>query len=133
MGFPVLDGSPQTNVYSEHVFKVRVTAGAASAFTYRAKDVTVTRPSTTTLKIALPMAYAEVTEFHVGRKAAAAAAGLEWIITTNSVTSASDPHVILTSIESDTGAATTPADGDVAYITLGLSQDKLNDSFTGSG
>lgn len=129
---PMLAGRPHSNVYEEHEYKVRVTLGAASAFTYRAKDITVTRPSTTTLKLALPKAYAEITDFDAGRFAAAGVAGLEWIVTTNSVTDATDPHIIVTSIASN-GTATAPAANDVAYLTLSVSCDMLNDRFTGSG
>lgn len=129
MGEPVMDGKPATNVATEHVFKARVSLGAGTVSTTRAKDVTVTRPSATTLVLTLPKAYAEITDFHVGRKAAASVAGLEWIITTNAVTTTG--AVTLTSIIAD-GTATAPADGDVAYITLGVSCDVLNDRFTGS-
>jgi hypothetical protein len=128
MGEPIMDGSSTGNVYGEHVFKVRVALGATTAMTYRAKDVVVTRPTATTLKLVLPKAYAEVTSFCVGRKAAAAVAGLEWIITTNALTT--DGSITLTSIVA-AGTATAPADGDVAYITLGVSCDSLNSQFTG--
>lgn len=128
MGYPILDGSPSTNVYSEHVYKIRATFGASSAVTYRSKDATIAKTTTTTFTITLPQAYAEITEFHVGRKAAASVAGLEFIITTNSV--ATDGTLVLTSIIAD-GTATAPASGDVIYITLGVSQDTLNDRFTG--
>lgn len=130
MAEPVLDGSPQTNVYGEHVYKPRVTFGASTVSTIRCKDLVVTRPTATTLVLTFPKAYAEITEFHVGRKAAASVAGLEWIITTNAITTTG--AVTLTSIESDTGTATAPADGDVAYITIGVSCDVLNDRFTDS-
>lgn len=124
---PVLDGSPQTNVYDEHVYKVRVTFGAGTVSTIRSKDLVVTRPTATTLLLTLPKAYAEITDFHVGRKAASAVAGLEWIITTNAIATAGT--VTLTSIVA-AGTATAPADGDVAYITLGASCNVLNDRFT---
>lgn len=127
---PVLDGSPQTNVYGEHLYHARVVLGAGTASTWRSKDLIVARPTATTLTLTFPKSYAEVTEFHVGRKAAAAVAGLEWIITTNAITTTG--IVTLTSIESDTGTATAPASGDVAYITIGVSCDHLNDAATGS-
>jgi hypothetical protein len=127
---PLMDGKSTPNVYDEHVFKVRVTLGAGTVFTSLAKDVTVTRPSATTLKLVLPKAYTEITSYYVGRKAAAAVAGLEWIITTNNI--ATDGSVTLTSIVA-AGTATAPASGDVAYITLGASCATLNSKFTGSG
>jgi hypothetical protein len=130
MGEPILDGVPATNVYGEHVYRARVTFGAGTVSTTRSKELVVTRPTTTTLVLAFPKAYAEITDFQVGRKAAAAVAGLEWVITTNAI--ATTGAVTLTSIESDTGAATAPASGDVAYITIGVSCDVLNDRFTGS-
>ncbi len=131
MAEPVLDGSPQTNVFGEHVYKSRVTFGSGTVSTIRGcREVVVARPTSTTLTLTFSKAYAEVTEFHVGRKAAAGVAGLEWVITTNNI--ATTGVVTLTSIESDTGAATAPASGDVAYITIGVSCDILEDRFTGS-
>lgn len=130
MAEPVLDGSPQTNVYGEHVYKPRVTFGASTVSTIRCKDLIITRPTATTLVLTFPKAYAEITEFHVGRKAAASVAGLEWIITNNAIDTTG--VVTLTSIESDSGTATAPAEGDVAYITIGVSCDVLNDRFTDS-
>ncbi len=133
MPFPIMDGSPSTNVDGEHSYKARVTFGASTAFTARgAKNLTITRPSATTLKLAFMMPYAEVTSFHVGRKAAAAVAGLEFIITTNNCTDTTDPHVILTSIVA-AGTATASASGDVAYIEIGLSSSKLEDGQLASG
>jgi hypothetical protein len=66
MGYPVLDGSPVTNVYSEHVFKIRATFGASSAVTYRSKDATIAKTTTTTFTVTLPQAYAEITSFSYG-------------------------------------------------------------------
>ena len=66
---PVLAGSPRTNVYEEHVFKIRATFGATSTVTYRSKDATIAKTTTTTFTITLPQAYAEITDFSVGRKA----------------------------------------------------------------
>ncbi len=130
MGYePIMDSSPSTNVYSEHVFKARVVFGAGTISTWRSKDLVVTRPTATTLVLTFPKAYAEITEFHVGRFSTAAA-GLEWIITTDAL--ATTGIVTLTSVESDVGTATTPADGDKAYITIGVSCDVLLDRFTGS-
>lgn len=129
MSEPVLDGSPQTNVYGEHTYKPRVTFGSSTVSTIRCKDVTVTRPSATTLTLTFPKAYAEITEFHVGMKAAAAVANLQWKITTNNI--ATTGVVTITSCIAD-GTATAPASGDVAYITIGVSCDVLNDRFTDS-
>jgi hypothetical protein len=130
MAEPVLaNAPPQTNTYGEHVYKARVTLGASTAFTYRgALGITVARPTATTLTITLPKAYAEITDFHVGRQAAAAVAGLEYIITSNLV--ATTGVITLTSIVA-AGTATAGASGDVLYITLGVSSDVLNDRFTG--
>lgn len=127
MAEPILDGCPQTNVYGEHTYKPRVTFGASTVSTIRCKDLVVTRPTATTLTLTFPKAYAEITEFNVGMKAAAAVASLEWIITTNNI--ATTGVVTLTSVVA-AGTATAPASGDVAYITIGVSCDVLNDRFT---
>lgn len=131
MGEPVLDGSPATNIAGEHTYKPVVTFGASTVSTSRGvKELVIARPTATTLTLTFSTPYTEITEFHVGRKAAAAVAGLEWVITTNAI--ATTGVVTLTSIESDTGAATAPASGDVAYITISVSRDVLNDLYTSS-
>ncbi len=130
MGFPNMDGSPATNIFEEHVYKIRAVFGSASALTYRSKDASIATTTSTTFTITLPMTYAEITEFHVGRFSATGTDGLEYIITTNNV--ATDGTVVLTSISTNSaGTATAPASGDVIYITLGVSQSDLNSRFTG--
>lgn len=127
---PVLTGSTLTNVYSEHVFKIRCTFGASSAVTYRSKDATIEKTTTTTFTVTLPKPYAEVTEFSQSWAKATGADPLVLQITTNSV--ATDGTLVLTSVSTNSaGTATAPADGDVVYITLGVSCDSLNDKFTG--
>jgi hypothetical protein len=131
MGEPILDGSPQTNVYGEHTYKPRVTLGAGTVSTIRCKDLVVTRPSASTLTLTFPKAYAEITEFHVGQKAAASVIPLSYSITTNNI--ATTGVVTLTSRETAVaGTATAGADGDVLYITISVSCDVLNDRFTDS-
>ena len=127
MSEPVLAGSSVSNVYEEHVYRARVTFGAGTVSTIRAAQVTVTRPSSTTLKLPFPTPYTEVSDFKVGRFAATGVAGLEWIITTNNISTTGD--VTLTSINS-AGTATAPAAADVAYITVGVARSVLNDRFT---
>lgn len=126
---PLMDGSPQTNVYGEHTFRIRVTLGASTALTFRGKDVTVTRPTTTTVAITLPKPYTEITDYNCGRQAAAGVAGLEYIIT-DQTTLATTGVVTLTSIASN-GTATAGAANDVLFITLSCSTDVLNNVFTG--
>ena len=128
MAAPDMTGKALSNVATEHVFKIRCTFAASSVVSYRSKDATIAKTTTTTFTITLPQTYAEITEFSVGRKAAASVAGLEYIITTNSVSTAGT--LVLTSIIAD-GTATAPADGDVIYITLGVSRDALNDRYVG--
>lgn len=131
MGYePVLDGRPQTNVYGEHVFKIRATFGASSAVTYRSKDATIAKTTTTTFTVTLPKAYAEITKFSFGTKAATGTDPIIPIITTDSV--ATDGTLVLTSVSTNTaGTATAPASGDVWYLEIGVSCDILNDRFTG--
>lgn len=127
---PVLTGPNLSNVYEEHVFKIRATFAASSVVTYRSKDATIEKTTTTTFTIRLPKAYTEITDFSVGQKCAASVIPLQYAITTNSV--ATDGTLIITTKETAaSGAATAPADGDVAYITIGVSCNTLNSKFTG--
>lgn len=127
---PVLDGVSASNVYGEHVFRIRCTFGASSAVTFRSKDATIEKTTTTTFTVRLPKAYSEITHFAQGWKKAVGADPLSLQITTDSVATAGT--LVLTSVSTNTaGTATAPAEGDVVYITLGVSCDNLNNNFTG--
>lgn len=127
---PVLDGAPKTNVYGEHVFKIRCTFGSSSVVTYRSKDASIAKTTTTTFTVTLPKPYAEITDFSQSWKKAVGADPLALQITTDNL--ATDGTLVLTSVSTNSaGTATAPASGDVVYITLGVSCDVLNDRFTG--
>lgn len=129
MAEPVLDGSPLTNVYGEHEYKIRVAFGASTASTIRSKEAVVTRPTSTTLVVTLPKAYAEITTFAQSWKKATGADPLSLQITTDALTTTGALTFTVVSTNS-AGTATAPADGDVVYLTLGVSCDVLNDRFT---
>ncbi len=127
---PLMDGKALSNVATEHEFKIRVTFGATSTLTYRSKDASIAKTTTTTFTITLPKAYNEITSFNVGQKTPSGAVPLQYIITTDSVNTAGT--LVLTSVETCVaGTATAPASGDVIYITLGVSCDTLNGKYTG--
>lgn len=132
MGYePLMDGKPATNVATEHVFKIRATFGASSAVTYRSKDATIAKNATAQWKITLPKPYTEITDFKVGRKAAHGVVPLEFVIVDQTDLSVGGTLLIESIETAVSGAATEPASGDVAYITLGVSCDTLNNLFTG--
>lgn len=127
---PLMDGKAYTNVYGEHVFHIRATFGASSAVTYRSKDATIAKDAASTWTITLPKPYAEITSFHVGWYKPTGAAPLNMQITTNAV--ATTGTLVIKSVDTNSaGTAVEPASGDVAYITIGVSCDVLNDGFTG--
>ena len=127
---PVLTGSTLTNVYSEHVFKIRCTFAASSVVSYRSKDATIAKTTTTTFTITLPKAYTEITEFSYGWARATGTAALSVQITTNAVATAGT--LVVTTVDTNSaGTAAAPADGDVLYITLGVSCDTANAKYTG--
>lgn len=130
MGYPVLNGSPLTNVYGEHVFKIRATFGASSAVTYRSQDATIAKTTTTTFTITLPQPYLEITEFQYAWFAATGVAPLAVKIITNNVAT-TGVLIIETEATNTAGTPTAPASGDVLYLSIGVSQDVLNDRFTG--
>ncbi len=131
MAEPVLDGRPQTNVFGEHEYKVRVSHGASTASTWRAMGVTVTRPTSTTLTLTFQKPYTEITTFSVNWAKATGADPVSYQITTNNI--ATTGVVTLTSVSTNSaGVATAPASGDVAYIEIGVSCDVLNDRYTGT-
>lgn len=130
MAEPYMDGKSTPNVYGEHLFKLRVTFGSSSTVTFRSKDATIAKTTTTTFTVTLPKAYAEITEFNYGWKAATGVAPLIVKIITNNV--AVDGTIVLETEASNTaGTPTAPASGDVLYLNLGVSCDALNNQFTG--
>lgn len=127
---PLMDGKALSNVATEHVFKIRATFGATSTLTYRSKDATIAKTTTTTFTVTLPKPYAEVTDFAFAWKAATGVAPLVCKIITNSLTTAGT-LVIETEASNTAGTPTAPASGDVLYLTIGASSDTLNDKYTG--
>lgn len=130
MGYePLMPGDAQSNVFGEHLYCIRCTFGVSSVVTFRSKDATIAKTTTTTFTITLPKNYAEITRFAVGQKVAASVIPLAYVITANNVTTGT---IVLTSCETAaSGAPTAPASGDVIYIMLGVSADPLNDKFVG--
>lgn len=127
---PIMDGKSTPNVYGEHVFKIRATFGATSTVTYRSKDATIAKTTTTTFTVTLPKPYAEITSFVQGWKKATGADPLQLQITTDNLATAGT--LVLTSVSTNSaGTATAPASGDVVYLQIGVSCDSLNDNFTG--
>lgn len=130
MAEPVLTGSPSTNVYSEHIFKIRCTFGASSTVSYRSAQASIEKTTTTTFTVKLPTTYAEVTQLAQSWAKPAGAAPLALQLTTNNV--AVDGTLVFTSVATNTaGTATAPVNGDVVYLTIGVSRDILNDRFVG--
>jgi hypothetical protein len=126
---PLMDGKEATNVFTEHLYKIRATFGAASALTFRSKDATIAKTTTTTFTVTLPKNYAEITDFSFGWFGATGVAPLVCKIITNNVTTGS--VVIETEAANTAGTPTAPATGDVLYLTLGVTADTLNGKFTG--
>lgn len=127
---PLMDGKSTPNVADEHLFKLRVTFGLSSAVTFRSKDATIAKTTTTTFTVTLPKPYTEVTAFSFGWKAATAVAPLAVKIITNNV--AVDGTIVLETEATNTaGTPTAPASGDVLFLNIGASCDALNDLFVG--
>ena len=127
---PLMDGKSTPNVYQEHLFKIRATFGASSAVTFRSKDATIAKTTTTTFTVTLPKAYAEITHLGYAWFAATGVAPLAVKIITNSV--ATDGTLVLETEATNTaGTPTAPASGDVLYLQIGVSCDSLNNQFTG--
>ncbi len=127
---PVLGGKSLTNCGEEHVFKIRCTFAASSVVSYRSKDATIAKTTTTTFTVTFPKAYTEITDFSQGWAKAAGADPLSLQITTNAL--ATTGTLVLTSVSTNSaGTATAPADGDIVYLTFGVSSDTSNAKYTG--
>lgn len=126
---PLMDGKSATNVFTEHAFRIRATFGASSAVTFRSKDATIAKTTTTTFTVTLPKNYAEVTDISYAWFAATGVAPLVLKLITNNVTTGT--LVFETEASNTAGTPTAPASGDVLYLNIGVSADTLNSKFTG--
>jgi hypothetical protein len=124
---PYSAGDITTNVFAEAHYKLRCTFGASSAVTYRSKDASIAKTTTTQFTVTLPKYYAEVTDFSYGWEGATSTSEPALKIVTNSV--ATDGTLVLESHVA--GTPTAPNSGAKAYITIGVSSDVLNDKFVG--
>ena len=129
MGEPLMDQYAKISAYDVHSYQVRCTFDTGTTLQYRSRDALPARTTTTTITVTLPKNYVEVVGFKAARFAVVGVASLEWILTTNNVTTGT---LVFTSVNS-AGAATAPAVGDVVYFTIDVACDTLNDRFTGAG
>lgn len=127
---PVLGDDSLVNVAGEHVFCIRATFGASSAVTFRSKDATIAKTTTTTFTVTLPQPYNEITRFHYGWFGASGVAPLAVKVITNNLASAGT-LVLETEATNTAGTPTAPASGDVLYLVLGVSSDLINNQYTG--
>jgi hypothetical protein len=125
---PVLAGdNGVSNVYEEHVYKLRVAVGAAGAITYRSMGATIVHSGTGEYTITLPKAYEELIDFHVGFLDAAGSL-LFAVLRTNNV--ATDGTLVF-QMCTETGTPTDPDSGAYLYVTVGASSNVLNQKFAG--
>lgn len=130
MTFPAMDGVPATNLYEEHCFVIQVTFGSSSAVTYIGRDCSMAKTTTTTFTFTLPQVYGRITRFEQGWKKATGADPLSLQITTDNV--ATDGTIVFTTVSTNSaGTATAPASGDVVWLSVYVTQNELNDRFTG--
>lgn len=129
MGYPLLFGPPSLNAPSVHQYDVPITiGGTATAVSWFLYGVTLTRPTSTTLKVQFPDLYKYLCGFEQGRQPVLVSSQVGWIVTTNNL--AVDGSVTLTAVSA--GSATAPANGDKFTLTFRVSSDAQIDAYTGS-
>ncbi len=124
---PMLFDSAKSNQPGEHLFSLTLVHGAAALASTRGTrygGLTVTRPGTGQIKVALPRSYARRTHFSWSHALWAAGALVFPVVVTNNCTSATDPHVVI-EFRTETGTATDPASGNETDICLGFTYDVL--------
>lgn len=125
---PILAPAGEQNAYGTHTFHVRATFGSGAVASYRSKDATFARSTTGTFTVTLPKAYREIVSFGGGFKDATGAP-LTLVISDESTLGTTG--VVTFESRVAAGTATDPASGDKLYLSLTVSCDTLNDSFTG--
>ncbi len=127
---PIIDGKSLSNVATEHLFKIRTTFAASSVPSYRSKDATIAKTTTTTFTVTLPKPYTEVTEITYSWFAATGVAPLALKLITNNVAT-TGTLVFETEATNTAGTPTAPAVGDVLYLNVGVSCDTANGKYVG--
>lgn len=125
---PFMDGKEATNVYDEHVYKLRVTFAASSVPTTRSKDAVFAKVTTTTFSVTFPQPYAEVTDFSYAWFAASGVAPLTVKVITNALTT-TGVLTLETEASNTAGTPTAPAVGDVLYLVIGVSDHASNNDY----
>lgn len=127
---PLMDGKSTPNVYDEHVFKIQLNFGSSTALTYYGKDVVCARPTDTTLTVTLAQPYARIVSGAQLWKKATGADPVQLQVTTDAT--ATTGIITFTSTSTNSaGTATAPADGDVCWLTIGVSDHDGNQQYSG--
>ena len=130
MGEPDLTGKALSNVATEHTYKIRATFAASSVPSYRSKDATIAKVTTTTFLVTFPKLYVEVVGFNYAWFAATGVAPLACKIIANNLATAGT-LTLETEATNTAGTPTAPAVGDVLYLELSVSSDVLNNRYIG--
>lgn len=125
---PLLAPAGLSNVYDEHVYKLRVLFGSTAITSYRSKDATIVRNSAGNYTITLPKTYEAVTGFSANYTLCAAGAVYFGVIKTSAIDTAG---AVVVEMRTEAGTATDPASGDAICFTLGVSSDITNTKYTG--
>lgn len=124
---PQLAPAGSSNVYDEHIYRIRVTFVATSIASYRSKDATIARTGIGLYTITLPKNYEAITDFNYSMEDASGA--LMYAVIASSTVGADGK--VFVAIRTSDGTNTDPDVGDVGYFTLSVSSDVLNAEFTG--
>lgn len=122
---PLMDGSPMTNTFEEHLFKARIVFGSSVVSSYSGKDVVLSRVTTGQYLVTLPKSYRRWTSFDCGWKRASGAPLQARVASYDLTAGTFTLETVNTS-----GTATDPTSGDELTFTIGVTENTLNDMFT---
>jgi hypothetical protein len=121
----------RSNVPGKQTFHLEVTYGSGDPASARGAYLAVKNDAQGKITVTFPRTYRKLAGFRWGWAKAGARAGLEPVIVTNAIDTASASGGGTVTIETRTaaGTATDPATGDVLLLEFDVSNDALNDGY----
>lgn len=128
MGFPSLHMS-RTNSQDKHDLDIQVVFGSAAIASYKSNGVTIARTAVGKFDVTLPAKYLRIQSCAATWLRATAAAPLQVHITDTS-SLASDGVISIETVVA-AGTVTEPAADSELYLTIGVTQDPINERVGG--
>lgn len=125
--YPMLH-TERTNAQDKHNLAIQVTFGSSAVASYKGQALAFERNSAGNYDLTLPMPYLKVLSLEQGWKRASGAILQARLVDVSAI---GTTGVLVLETVVNAGTATDPSNGDVLYLTVGVTQDPLNEEYGG--